>query len=139
MQLYCLNIHPHSVRFLVGVECKLVFFIIIVFQVILQPCVRVCRYAVDFAGSSLPGHPVDTACARLVGAPAGDTLARLAAAASVAYNASGTSKCLPFAQGSQFEQFLPGLIDGAWAYQRCTEVRDCVCMYLHDLWYKSTE
>ena len=82
-------------------------------------------YAVDFAGSSLPGHPVDVACARLAAVPVSNAMLRLAAAASVAFNASGTSKCLQVPKNAVFEQFLPGLMDGAWTYQRCTEVRAC--------------
>jgi lysosomal Pro-X carboxypeptidase len=70
-------------------------------------------YAVDFITSKLPANPTTFACAAFERA-SGGSLVQLAAAAAVAYNSTGSSKCLAIPDDAVFEQYLPGLIDGAW-------------------------
>ena len=78
-------------------------------------------YPVAFLGHDLPAHPLSIACAAL-SLPATDEqlMAQLRQAAAVALPSSAPPNCLN--ASSSFAQSTPGLIDGAWTFQRCTEI-----------------
>lgn len=72
-------------------------------------------YPVTFISSELPGHPADAACVAF-NETAGSGLVKLAAAAGIAYNSTGALQCLEIPADAVFEQYLPGLIEGAWTW-----------------------
>ena len=89
-------------------------------------------YASHFIGTDLPPSPVAAACAQFNSSGgnngSGDEAlwAALRAAASVAYNRSGqVGACLDLkaaSNGGELQSMLPGLMPGAWSYQRCVDI-----------------
>ncbi len=84
-------------------------------------------YPVSFFNSSLPANPVNLSCARFaqtLAATGGDRVQALAASVALTPAPPGSPPvCLPFsASGPYPEALMPGLMPGAWSYQRCTEI-----------------
>ena len=76
-------------------------------------------YAVDFAGYSLPGNPCKLACSKF--SSSGSLLAGLSQAASVVPQLAPAG-CLNTSALPSFESSLPGLLPGAWTFQRCSDI-----------------
>lgn len=79
-------------------------------------------YAVSFFNNTLPAHPVKVSCShfQLAKAASGGNLLT-ALAASVRLGGPKRPACIPVA-ANQVEALLPGLLPGAWTYQRCSEL-----------------
>ena len=92
--------------------CQFVMFVLT--HVIL---VLIGRYPTKFL-FDLPAHPTAVACARFLDAGAG--VGGLGAAAALVFQ--NTSMGCLAGNLSEWWAFNPGFIDGAWTFQRCTEV-----------------
>jgi len=80
-------------------------------------------YPCDFMGASLPANPASVSCQRFEQKQRMGLLAALAAAVSVVPHLDPAKSCLNLTHlAPSFEATLPGLIPGAWSYQRCSQM-----------------
>jgi lysosomal Pro-X carboxypeptidase len=85
--------------------------------------------ASHFIGTDLPASPVNVSCALYSSGAEGDGDAvlweALRRAVSVGHNSSSGGQCLDLhaaSNGGELQSMLPGLMPGAWSYQRCVDI-----------------
>lgn len=80
-------------------------------------------YPVNFSGHVLPANPPRVACSKIAtSTPETSGATVLREALEWYYNASAKDQSAPCLELEPFEANYPGLIDGPWTYQRCTDL-----------------